>query len=335
MFYHRLVSLRAVRFFRSVYSDNEIRRQNRRPIARDLALYAGNLALLPVERILASIHRDDSQPIAFIVGTPRSGTTLLFQLIARYLEVGYPNNFVARHWIVPVVGTARYERRFRGTVPVIPLRSLFGGTEGAASPHEFSWFWQYRAEFGATDDLTDEELDRLPWNAIRRDLAALAGWHRRPYVFKSLNHVVYGIPRFAREIPQSRFIHIRRNPQSVLRSILACRKQRYGDPRIWWSIRPRDVDRWRDRSPEEQVEHQVSDICRAVEEGLRDVAEERTLVTSYEALVASPRQVLEQVAGLLGGVRLRDAGALDALDLTSSNRPSEAAAVTLQEGGSS
>jgi hypothetical protein len=38
------------------------------------------------------------------VGVPRSGTTLLYQLIARFLRVGFITNRMARYWMTPIAG---------------------------------------------------------------------------------------------------------------------------------------------------------------------------------------------------------------------------------------
>jgi hypothetical protein len=289
-----------VRFYRAMYHDNDIRRQNRRALPRDVALYARNRLLEPLERALTPIYRDPSQRIGFIVGAPRSGTTLLFQLIARHLEVGYPSNFVARYWISPVAGSYLYLRRHRDAALDIQLGSDFGGTKGPHSPHEFSWFWEFRMLWRETDDLTNSELDRLDWSVVRSKLEALAGLYRAPYVLKSLNYTVYNVARFARELPQSRFLYIRRDPAYVVQSILKCRVERYGDERTWWTIRPRDVAAWLDREPLEQVCHQVADIRRGIEAGLAALPDDRKLVLDYEELVRDPRGTLQRVAALLG-----------------------------------
>ena len=43
-------------------------------------------------------------PTLHVVGPPRSGTTLLMQLLAAHLEVGYINNLIASFWRVPLYG---------------------------------------------------------------------------------------------------------------------------------------------------------------------------------------------------------------------------------------
>ncbi|MGH2899885.1 MAG: sulfotransferase family protein [Solirubrobacteraceae bacterium] len=308
-----------VRFFSDVYADNGVRLQNRRRLARDLSLYGANRALRPLERVLVARQTGPTPPIGFIVGAPRSGTTLLMQLIARYLEVGYPSNFVARYWMAPLFGTMRFERRFAAARSEIPLRSAFGGTDGPCSPHEFGWFWRFWAGTFETDDLGDTELDRFDWPTLRAEIHALASWLGRPYAFKSLNHVVYNIDRFAREFPTSRFVYIRRDFRYVVQSILECRIARYGTDRLWWTIRPRDVADWLDRSPIDQVCHQVADIRRAIETSLSRLEPSRRLVLDYEDVVAAPREALTRVAELLGAAAPAPRSELERLALPSGN----------------
>jgi hypothetical protein len=57
----------------------------------------------------------------FVLGVPRSGTTLTSQLLAYCLDAGYVNNAAARFWLAPVHGIRlarliagdRGERSFR------------------------------------------------------------------------------------------------------------------------------------------------------------------------------------------------------------------------------
>jgi hypothetical protein len=291
-------------FFGGVYHDNRLRLQNRRSLLRDVALYAKNRALQPLGRRLARARRDPSQPIVFIVGAPRSGTTLLFQLLARHWEITFPSNFVARYWMAPVFGMKRYEKRYGSARKDIPLESEFGGAPGPHSPHEFSWFWQFHLGFWKTDAVDEKVLDAVDWREIRLQIEGMAGWGSRPVLFKSLNCTVYNIRRFAREFPQARFVHIRRDPLYVVESILKCRVQRYGSDRLWWTIRPRDVEDWLGRDPVEQVCHQVTDIRGAVEKSLAGIDPSRWAALDYERLVRDPLGELDPLARLFGRRRL-------------------------------
>jgi hypothetical protein len=312
--------MNVVRFYRRIYADNEARRDRRRSLRRDLSLYAKNRGLRLLERALIRRHYREDLPIVFIVGAPRSGTTLLFQLIARYVSIGYVNNFMARYFMAPVYGAVRYRRRFGAGPGDIPLESHLGVADGPHSPHEFSYFWQFFTDFGERDDLTDSELAAIDWDPLRRELLALAGWFGQPLVLKSINYVDYNIEWIARVLPQSRFIYITRDPRFVVQSILESRIKRYGTDRAWWSVRPRDFASWDDREPLHQVCHQVQDLQRAIAAGLSGLPPSVSHELTYENLVANPAAELQRIAGFVGG-SVRDEAALSQLALTTGNQP--------------
>ena len=307
------------RFFDSVYHDNALRQARKRAFWGDLARYLGNKSLRPLEERLVRRFRTTEQPIVFIVGVPRSGTTLLFQLMARHLPVGFVNNFMARFWMAPIVGGMVYRYLHGERESSIPLKSRLGATPGPDSPHEFSWFWEYWAEFGDRDEYTRDELAQMNWSAIRRELEGLAGWFGRPLVLKSINYVNYHIPWIAERFPSARFLRIRRSATHVAQSIYESREKRYDDPSIWWSVRPADVDQWLDEPAARQIAHQINHIDDAVEEGLGVVDDSRQMTTWYEDLTGNPVRTLASVGSLLG-VDVEHATALEKLGLSPRNR---------------
>lgn len=311
--------MKMVRFYRSVYWDNRYRKDRKRSIRTDVGLYAVNRILQPLEWILTRAYAVEDQPIVFIVGAPRSGTTLLYQLMCRYTVVAYVSNFAARFWMAPLIGSMVAAALRRSDPGGIPLTSHLGGTVGSASPHEFTYFWEFHTGSSGVHHLTRHELQSIDWTPVRRELSALSHWSRRPLVLKAINYVDYQIPFFRALFPNSRFIHVRRDPRYVAQSILESRVRRYGSDRVWWSIRPRDVDAWRDRDPVEQVCHQVRDCLSAVDQGMREVGAEASMEVDYEQLVKEPDVVLERVACLMGDVRFRDRDDLVGLDLRSAN----------------
>ena len=308
--------MRVARFFREVYWDNRIRGADaRRNLPRDLLLYARNRALQPLERVLERRYRDPDPPVVFIVGAPRSGTTLLYQLLARFLEVGYGSNRMARYWLVPVVGAVRHGPLRREE---ISLNSRFGASVGPMGPHEFSWFWQFHTGFRNHDQYDDETLAKMNWSGIRGALEGLVGYFQSPLMIKSINYVNYHVEFIARYLPQSRFLWIERNEEDTIRSILRVREERYGDASVWWSVRPHDVERWKSRSPEEQVVHQFTHVRDALARAASRLGNRFQRVT-YEALVTNPKAVVQSVGSFIG-VGTVDPSALSALRLTSRNR---------------
>ena len=83
-------------------------------------------------------------PILYIVGVPRSGTTLLSQLVSRYCPVGYINNLIARCWLRPSVGIALSRCLFGDRAREgITFHSSYGATQEVVGPHEFGYFWRH------------------------------------------------------------------------------------------------------------------------------------------------------------------------------------------------
>ena len=62
-----------------------------------------NLNLTSIEPLKDELP-DRTWPLVFVLGLPRSGTTLLTQLLGHSLDVAVVNNLVARFWLAPVTG---------------------------------------------------------------------------------------------------------------------------------------------------------------------------------------------------------------------------------------
>lgn len=288
------------RFFASVYRDNRTRKKTVRNIRKDVLLYLFNTLLRPFERLALKLLPQGNYPLVFIVGVPRSGTTLLSQLAARYLKVAYINNWVARYWMAPVIGSMLYRRLFDpAKTEEMRLESSEGRTKGAASPHEFAWFWQYWSAWPEHDQLTPAEARAVNWAAIGTELNGVANYWRRPLILKSINYTDYQIGELYARFPNAHFIYIKRDPMYVAQSILEVRRGMYGDEKLWWSVKPADYADWLEKSPEEQVAHQINHISASIEQAFARLPQERRLTVDYEDMVANPQACLTRLAGFM------------------------------------
>ena len=95
-------------------------------------------------------------PIVFIIGTPRSGTTLLTQWLASLNLFCYPSNFISRFYKAPFVGAIIQEMlvnpdyAYKNELAFdtsLSFQSDTGKTSGLTEPHEFWYFWRNYFEF--------------------------------------------------------------------------------------------------------------------------------------------------------------------------------------------
>ena len=244
-------------------------------------------------------------PIIYVVGAPRSGTTLLSQLLSRYLPVGYINNLIARFWLRPSVGI-RLSRMLLGedARKGIAFESTHGVSPHVCGPHEFGYFWRawLRLDESPTHHLTPALLAGLDAQGLQRALVheILSGF-RAPTVFKN---VICGLHAeyLTRLHPRSLFVHIRRDAYATAASILQSRKERYGSYAAWWSLKPSDylaiaaLD-----DPAAQVARQVVSSLRGFEREL-SAPNVRAVTVDYEAMCTDPRAALETIANAVTGL---------------------------------
>ncbi len=79
-------------------------------------------------------------PNIFIFGAPRSGTTLLSQVLALCLDIGYIDNLIARFWKAPLQGI-RLSKILLQDLRRTDFSSVHGVTIDLTEPHEFGYFW--------------------------------------------------------------------------------------------------------------------------------------------------------------------------------------------------
>ena len=255
-----------------------------------------NRLLAPAERRAIQRFSRPRWPTVFVFGAPRSGHTLVSQMLAATGGFGYISNFVARFWEAPSLA-ARIERTLdlaeAGDVSS-SFVSGFGKTSGWTAPHEGGNFLRrwipfsetHRADVGFVDDGKTAEM--------RREIAALEDAYECPVFLRNL---VYGLnldlvrPVF----DQAVFIHCTRDVVYQAQSILIARERVLGDRTAWWSLRPVEYGRLVGLPVWEQAVAQIYWTGIGVEAGLAGVPAARRIELRYEDLVASPRSVAERI----------------------------------------
>lgn len=259
-----------------------------------------NLPLAPVEAALSRLvaDLDDRARAVFIVGSPRSGTTLLYQLLVRRYRLAYFDNLTARLHRAPAVAML-VEDRVLGDVHPASYRSRAGKTPGRFGPHECGAFWYRWFPSGDHVHVPPGATPPDHLRALRREVLAMEAVKDRPVVFKNTYNSMRIAP-ILEALPEARFLVCRRDLVDVAQSLLKCRVRDHGDKETWWSVPPPEIDELRQAPYWEQVVGQAARIYEEIDRR-RDGAEDRFLDVAYEDVCDDPRGVLEEIAAFLAG----------------------------------
>jgi len=267
----------------------------RKDPGRDKLLAELNELLLPIQMRLEADLKGPRLPVVLIVGAPRSGTTLVSQLLAQSEAFGYVNNFVARFWLAPAVG-ARIEAALgmKDQSERSSFVSEYGVTQGWTSPHEFGYFWSYWFDLGQeTHKLTEVELASVDGETLARRIASLEEFYARPMCFKNNTWCTFQADWLTRLLPKALFIVCRRDPIFVAQSLLIARRKRLGTERAWWSVRPSSYGRLLELDWWEQIAAQVLEIEREMNEALAAVPAEQKIEVDYQSFCAHPGSLID------------------------------------------
>lgn len=244
---------------------------------------------------------DEPLPYAplFVVGAPRSGSTLLYQLLTDRFDLGYLANGHARQ-----PGAPSLVERFRGLVrgrqgELGDYRSSFGGTAGELGPSECGPFW-YRFFPRRPHYVPADAFPAASRRQLRAAIGAFVEACGRPVVYKNL-YCTARLDAIAATLPEALFVVVHRDLAANARSLLDARMRVAGAYETWWSVEPPGIERLLQLPTEEQVVEQVRALDALVARVEASIGSERVLHLSYEELCADPHAQLERIAAFTAG----------------------------------
>lgn len=194
----------------------------------------------------------ESAPPVFIVGAPRSGSTVLMQSLTRMYDVGYISNMMA---LMPkyMLRIAKLDKK-NILAPKELVESEYGYISGLSSPNEAGkvmrfWF--------------DSEPDRKK-ESIRRTVSCLHKIFGTDIIIKNLYNSLR-LKTIASVFPEARIIYLKRDPLYTAQSIYIGRMKYREDMSEWFSVEPEGHESVLHMSPEYQVAWQVLKIESAIE----------------------------------------------------------------------
>jgi hypothetical protein len=236
----------------------------------------------------------------FIVGAPRSGSTLLYQTITNSLDVLYPDNLTSLFGRRLYTGLA-WSRRLFGPRAHNCFRSTRGRTWrcGLHAPNELEHVFTRAFPDGYARGAVTAELHDIA--AETRRAQSVFG---RAVVFKALRvgqHLAAAVAALA----ESRFLFIRRDPIQTVQSILLARQEECADPAAPWYVVPREVEELDGLAGTAMIVRQVYLIEREITRELAALPMSHHATVWYHDLCDNLPDTVEMLRPLLPATRFR------------------------------
>ncbi len=263
----------------------------------------------PLNRLLAGREQRFAQtavsevpPVILVVGAPRSGTTLVYQTLARYLDVTYFSNLTSLFPDAPLAGTKMF--RWLPLRQPADFRNFYGQTAGLGGPNDgFSVWnqWLGHDRYVPRTDLTTDEQRSM--GRFFRVWCAVFG---KPFLNKN-NRNAGCLNLLSKAIPQASFVVVRRHPLLVAQSLIHAREQVQGDKSVGWGLHSHSSDMTADPlAYVDDVCDQVLQIETELDEQLKHIPQNRIVEFTYEGFCEAPDSTLRWIASRISGVRLKE-----------------------------
>lgn len=258
------------------------------------------LEFLEYEKLMLSKSRLKYPPI-FIIGPPRSGTTLLYQLLVHHFHLAHFKNTTSPFFRVPVMTTKLILQFLKPGPYMSDFTSEYGVSHGWMAPGEAGEIWNrwYPTEdkegynYTPTGYLSDRNK-----HIIYETIALMEDIFQAPFINKNTKNSVR-IQSLAEVFPDALFIQICRNPFDIANSILKARKERGKSVDDWWSAMPKEINQLKNKNYLEQICGQVFYIEKNIKEDIEKIGTEKLKIIDYETLCKHPQNQMDEIKAFL------------------------------------
>ena len=244
-------------------------------------------------------------PLIFVMGSHRSGSTLITQWLSNLGSISYPTNLMSRFYKSPIIASKiqliltderyNYRNELRDFNSSINFNSENGKTKGALSPNEFWYFWRRFLPFNTLDYLpTEELLKKADIETLRSELAGIVDVFQKPFALKGMI-LNYNIDFLDKIFEKAIFIYTKRDPLTNIESALKAREKQFGNINEWYSFKIPEYEELKKLNPYEQVAGQIYHINRAVENGIENIADHKKMIVNYEEFCENPKKFHDEL----------------------------------------
>lgn len=254
-----------------------------------------NKIFYKIDRFLYVKYLAQPRPL-FILGAPRSGTTLFYQAVTQNLKVTYfPSPMKYMYGLAN--GMQKMLKPWIGRSSV-SYESSYGYISGWLAPTEDANYWmQWFPHDGKLGHRVSPDIVNInDYDSLILSISSIEAIAKRPLVVKCL-YLDMNAGLLARLFPDARFIHMHRNSVKNCQSILVGRN-RQKDPTRWWSVKIPNYHKLLNKPIVQQICEQYYSIDRILSYDLNQYAD-RVFDVQYELFCQDPNTVFDKLENWL------------------------------------
>ena len=219
-------------------------------------------------------------PPLFIVGAPRTGTTILYQSLLTRFPLTYISNVESMLFTTPTLAH-RWTHNSKDSLEDKGDKNVYGYVKGLTGPSEAGAFMRY-----FLDDAAKRRKD------FDTRLQAMAVMSDRPVLSKNTFNT-YRIDKIYEAIPDAFIIWITREHDSLHKSIMTMRKTLGGESAEWVGAGQPEADVLEGMTISDQVTYQINSITDTLNTAL--TKDRPHVIVKYEDFCSDREQVLDNI----------------------------------------
>jgi hypothetical protein len=274
----------------------------------DLRIHWG-LSRMHHARNIKRLHAFENKPCrerpVFILGPPRCGSTLLYQVMLHTFRFAYFQNRMEKYKYSVAEYTLDHvdpDEPFQSD-----FKSRYGRTVPPNGPHEGGFFWRRFFKREIHDYMGANRLSPDAVFEITNTIQCLQTHFDASFLSKNLM-MAMRIQTLHTLFPDAVYIIVHRDPVATASSMAAARVYNRGNKETWFSVRPAEYHDLVKQPYHFQVAGQVAAIYRTIYQDLRPG--DSVIELSYERLCDNPSVAVEWIGQEMEskGLRLRPRG---------------------------
>lgn len=260
--------------------------------------FGGHLAMKPFEKRAMRSSVLQGAPI-FIIGAPRSGTSLLYELMITRFRFAYMSNAAHRFFQTPITATRLFRSAITGWQG--NFTSKFGHIDGWGAPNEGGWIWQ---RWLPDSDWRDgKDLSETTISELQQLVAGLSQSLDAPFLNKNVMHS-NRLQLMNRIWPNALFVEVQRDVLDNARSIVRAERtsggpEKHGDD--WWSVRPKLAAQYAGRKDTIRAVAQTAGVAQDIARDASCIGDNRVLRVQYTQLCQEPAETMRVIEQFLSG----------------------------------